>query len=1010
MNTQTFHRATAVAVAVVAMCAAGKSFAQPSDIDIYGGNPNPSNRPNVLLVLDSSANWSSSIPAPNCYYNDAAGIPTAVGPSSSEQGKKIGIEKCALHNVINALPVAADGSGLYNVGLMVFNESPAANSGGYPRIAIQELSTANKAAILAKIKGLDILADKGNNAAFAKTMHEAYLYFKGSLPYQGTKTAKYDPAAFGSDNRYQSPSANACGRNYVIFIANGGPGEVTNNEAQDLLSGAGGSTALIDYPNSVVKNADEANWADEYARFMRGVDASGKDGLQGIITHGVAVTGASSDGLYPNFIRSMANYGGGSYYEASNANVLVQSLLEIFNEIQSVNSVFASASLPVSVTTRGTYLNQVYIGMFRPDPSGKPRWPGNLKQYKLKVDSLGELSMADRNNVDALSSTTGFLKPSAQSFWTEDSSFWINQVPLLGDPPSASDSPDGAVVEKGAAGQRLRTTYVTSRDARKVYTCIGCAAGTLGGADTTFNTANTALTALKLGVPDAERSALVNWLRGDDNLTGDELGPGGTTTVRPSTHGDVLHSRPAVINYGGATGVVVFYGANDGQLRALNGNQTGTGAGQELWSFIPEEVLPALDRLRDNAPKIRLSTTPAAMTANTPRDYFVDGPIGVYQKLGSTGIPTEVILYVGLRRGGRAVYAIDVTTPSAPRYLWKVTPATSGMSALGFSWSEARTAKIKGHANPVVVMGGGYDPTAEDATSPGTTTMGNAVYVLDAITGSLLHTFSTTRSVAADVALMDHDRDGFVDRAYAADLGGNIYRLNFEDSTGASAVSGWSSYRVADLGDGAADARKFFNKPDIVKTKNFTAIMLGSGDREKPLLSATQDHFFQVFDRRNAKGSPAEALTPIVFSGLNEISGTPSYSGAGCYMTLAQGEKVVNAATSLAGQTYFGTNRPAAPSANSCSANLGEARTYAMTQFCGAAVSSEIVGGGLPPSPVAGFVTLVGADGKEVTLPVVIGAPNKDGSPIAGPLAPKRPNYAGSFPLQRRYWYRENSR
>ena len=44
----------------------------------------------------------------------------------------------------------------------------------------------------------------------------------------------------------------------------------------------------------------------------------------------------------------------------------------IFSRIQSVNSVFASVSLPVSVNTEGTYLNQVYIGMFRPDAEGAP--------------------------------------------------------------------------------------------------------------------------------------------------------------------------------------------------------------------------------------------------------------------------------------------------------------------------------------------------------------------------------------------------------------------------------------------------------------------------------------------------------------------------------------------------------------------------------------------------------------------------------------------------------------
>ena len=50
-----------------------------------------------------------------------------------------------------------------------------------------------------------------------------------------------------------------------------------------------------------------------------------------------------------------------------------------------MNSVFASASLPVSVNTQGTFLNQVYIGVFRPDADALPRWPGNLKQYKLGI-------------------------------------------------------------------------------------------------------------------------------------------------------------------------------------------------------------------------------------------------------------------------------------------------------------------------------------------------------------------------------------------------------------------------------------------------------------------------------------------------------------------------------------------------------------------------------------------------------------------------------------------------
>ena len=49
------------------------------DIDIYGEPNSNTDRPNVLFILDSSANWSSSIPAANCYYKDN-GVVTTNGP------------------------------------------------------------------------------------------------------------------------------------------------------------------------------------------------------------------------------------------------------------------------------------------------------------------------------------------------------------------------------------------------------------------------------------------------------------------------------------------------------------------------------------------------------------------------------------------------------------------------------------------------------------------------------------------------------------------------------------------------------------------------------------------------------------------------------------------------------------------------------------------------------------------------------------------------------------------
>src|SRR5678815_5982684 len=92
------YRAPALALALCALVAP----AYAEDIDIYA-NPNAATDvPNVLFVLDTSANWSSDIPAADCYYKDG-GVTSSVGPKASnpgkEQGKKVAIEKCALYNL-----------------------------------------------------------------------------------------------------------------------------------------------------------------------------------------------------------------------------------------------------------------------------------------------------------------------------------------------------------------------------------------------------------------------------------------------------------------------------------------------------------------------------------------------------------------------------------------------------------------------------------------------------------------------------------------------------------------------------------------------------------------------------------------------------------------------------------------------------------------------------------------------------------------------------------------------
>ena len=131
--------------------------AHAEDIDIYTvGNTSSADIPNVLLMVDNSANWSSNLGS-RCYYNVwnattntwEAGTegPKGTNPGM-EQGTKMGLVKCALYNAILALEVKTGvpdaESANFNVGLMLLNESPSANNGAYPRAAMLPLTARSK--------------------------------------------------------------------------------------------------------------------------------------------------------------------------------------------------------------------------------------------------------------------------------------------------------------------------------------------------------------------------------------------------------------------------------------------------------------------------------------------------------------------------------------------------------------------------------------------------------------------------------------------------------------------------------------------------------------------------------------------------------------------------------------------------------------------------------------------------------------------------------------------------
>lgn len=716
------------------------------DTDLFTTPPSAAQRPNVLIVVDNTANWNTAFTA----------------------------EMSALASVVGGL------TDQVNVGLMLFTETGGGNGspdGAYVRSAIKQMTTTNKAALVDLIQGLSKTGDKSNGAKFALASLESYLYLTGKDAYAGHNKTKRDTTAFQTNGiTYISPMSDPCQANFVIFISNGPASDNTSDgtTSKDKLATYSGAT-----PTEITlsPNGESSNWSDEWARWLAGNDQSSSlAGVQNILTYTVdiysSVTGMSDD--HTALLKSMSGGNDRYYYvataDAASTSVIASKLNDVFKKIQAVDSVFAASSLPVSVNVRGTYLNQVYMGVFRPDQNASPRWPGNLKQYKLAVDSSGILFLADVNGAAIENSTTGYVSPTVTSYWTSDSTnYWTFRYPTAG-----NDLPDGDKVEKGGAAQKLRSAYATSQTTRKVFTCTGtCGNGTslsTSTNDTVFGTANsTNITTALLGAADAtERDNIINWIRGADNMN-DEDGDGVTTEIRPSAHGDVLHSRPAVINYnrtGNADGtdVFVFYGGNDGHFRSIKGGQTSSD-GAEQWSFIPSEFFGKLKRLRDAD---TVSTAP--ISTLKPKGYFADGPVGTYlfdnnsDGRYDTGVDAadKVQLFIGMRRGGRFIYALDISSPTAPKFLWKKTNSSSGYSELGYTWSEPKIAKINwgGSAKQVLIFGGGYDsganygngtsePDVEDLDPDRTYTD-----ITSSLSGTITTTITTTtrRQLATDNA------------------------------------------------------------------------------------------------------------------------------------------------------------------------------------------------------------------------------------------------------------------
>ncbi len=364
----------------------------------------------------------------------------------------------------------------------------------------------------------------------------------------------------------------------------------------------------------------------------------------------------------------------------------------------------------------------------------------------------------------------------------------------------------------------------------------------------------------------------------------------------------------------GGRASVLYAGANDGQLHAFNAE-----TGMELWSFIPPNLLPRLQEITHNVD-----------SPDSPvfHQYLVDGPItaadvwlpsagNVNGGEKKDGAEWHTCLIVGEGRGGSRTlwskdpncglgfnplyrsdfpyycgyYAFDVTNTTLPRLKWILQPGTSDAQYFGQPWAKPAIGRVLDDNREVWVgfLGGGFNG-------------GRGIFAFSMGDGSILwRKAALSHDVVATPLLIDTDQDGFVDRVYAADLGGNVWRFKLCKKGEVCGHASWSG----DIFFRSSDNEPVFTGLTAARDADGRLwIYWGTGDKPNPTAMDTTDRFYAVQDDDGAG-------VGLPFLGTIERYNESPDSYKGWYYSFAaRGEKMLSEPSVLNGIVYFTTYVP----------------------------------------------------------------------------------------------------
>ncbi len=553
----------------------------------------------------------------------------------------------------------------------------------------------------------------------------------------------------------------------------------------DLRTSGGLSTN-----NVPVNSSDPASW-QHMTTFTIGLGADGsKDYIEDYLT--------ATTGFYANVKAGTDNWpvpvadtntaiddlwhaavnGHGQYFSAKNPTKLRTGLQKVLDDIVARSGSAAAVAVANANVSSGD--NAAYASSYN---SGT--WTGNLDAYALDLNT-GEQS------------TT--------SLWTSGNA----QTQLDLRTPAVTDR---FIVSYSGTGFASSGVQFQSSSA----TLSATIASKLSTAQET-----------RLNTPtQTDGATVLAYLRGDRTNEAATASP--VYRTRAHLLGDIINAEPVVIRAPARryfdSGYAAFkiaqkdrtkmvvQGANDGMVHVFNAT-----TGAENWAYVPNLLIQMDDPTNSGTSVLNMLSrqTYAHRMFVDATPYAGDVDFGNTDGASATTPDWRTLLVGGLGKGGRGVYALDMTNPSvsgesgaAANVLWEFPNATTDATVkanTGYVFGRPLIVKTKAKGWVVLVASGYNNGTGTDNSGGD----GHGyLFVLNARTGELISAIDTTVGSTATPSgishlsafVVDADYNNTVSHVYGGDLLGNVWRFDLSHLTD---YTQWGVKRLAIVKDGSS--------------------------------------------------------------------------------------------------------------------------------------------------------------------------------------------------------------